>query len=32
VIDVQLTVGRWHDLDSWRWNHRLATNHATIPV
>jgi len=24
VIDVRLTVGRWHDLDSWRWNHALA--------
>jgi protein arginine N-methyltransferase 1 len=21
VIDVRLTVGRWTDLDSWRWSH-----------
>ena len=24
VIDVKLTVGRWHDLDSWRWSHAHA--------
>lgn len=28
VIDVQLTVGRWHDLDSWRWKHALAPHPA----
>ncbi|MDF3055893.1 MAG: SAM-dependent methyltransferase [Rariglobus sp.] len=24
VIDVKLTVDRWHDVDSWRWSHALA--------
>jgi protein arginine N-methyltransferase 1 len=24
IIDVRLTVGRWHDLDSWRWSHAHA--------
>jgi type I protein arginine methyltransferase len=24
VIDVQLKVERWHDLDSWRWSHALS--------
>ena len=22
-IELKLTVGRWHDLDSWRWSHAL---------
>lgn len=24
LIDVRLTVGRWHDVDSWRWKHAPA--------
>lgn len=24
IIETKLTVGRWHDLDSWRWSHRLC--------
>ncbi len=24
MIDVTLSVGRWHTLDSWRWSHALA--------
>lgn len=26
VIDLRLTVGQWHDLDSWRWSHALTTH------
>jgi len=24
VIDISLTAGRWHDVESWRWSHALA--------
>lgn len=26
VIDLRLAVGRWHDLDSWRWSHAPAAS------
>jgi protein arginine N-methyltransferase 1 len=30
VIDVRLTVGRWTDLDSWRWSHVKRAAAATV--
>ncbi len=28
VIEIKLTVGRWHELESWRWSHTLALQSA----
>ena len=32
IIETKLSAGRWHDLDSWRWSHRLCSpNEAQTP-
>ncbi len=31
VIDVRLTVGRWHDIDTWRWSHAHAPAASASP-
>jgi hypothetical protein len=30
VIDVRLTVGRWTDIDTWRWSHEKRAVIAAV--